>query len=410
MEPRICFIIGSMSLNGGTYAIIQHATFLMDAGFHVTIAIQEPFLNSDMPSWHDRIRDLRCLPLCNARKESYDLVIATWWKTVFDLFSIQSDHYGYFVQSIESKFYPESDSRIRSLVESTYQFPLHYITESTWIKDYLYKKYGHSVTLVKNGIRKDIYNLTGKKNESRKLNSSPRVLIEGPFGIFFKNTALGIRLAREAGVKELWVLTGSPAIWLPKVDRLFSQVPIYKTPEVYRSCDILLKLSTVEGMFGTPLEMFHCGGTAVVFNVTGYDEFITDKVNARVAKLGNVDEVVEILQELIESPSTIEKLKEGAIQTAMMWPSWDSSSSLFMQWVKLVLMTTKKERSLLKEMSETIINDYDLSESMKSHKKRITFNRNTLSSLAKHFPRSMVRTVKTLEAIIEVVTGKRKAY
>ena len=399
-----------MSLNGGTYAIIQHATFLKDAGFHVTIAIQEPFSNDNLPSWHDRIRDLRCLPLCTARKESYDLVIATWWKTVFVLFSIQADHYGYFVQSIESKFYPESDFRIRALVESTYQFPLHYITEATWIKDYLHKNYGHFVTLVKNGIRKDIYNLTGKKIESRKLNSYPRVLIEGPFGIFFKNTALGIRLAREAGVKELWVLTGSPAKWLPKVDRLFSQIPIHKTPDVYRSCDILLKLSTVEGMFGTPLEMFHCGGTAVVFDVTGHDEFIIDKVNARVAKLGNVDEVVFILKELIESPLAIENLKEGALQTAKMWPSWDSSSSLFMQWVKLVLITPKQERSLLKEMSQKTINYSDPSESMTPHNKITIFNRHTASSLAKHFPKTMVRTVKTLEAIIEVFTGKRIAY
>ena len=399
-----------MSLNGGTYAIIQHATFLMDAGFHVTIAIQEPFLNTDIPSWHDRIRDLRCLPLCNARKESYDLVIATWWKTVFDLFSIPADHYGYFVQSIESKFYPEDNSSMRSLVESTYQFPLHYITEATWIKDYLHKNYGHSVALVKNGIRKDIYNLTGKKYEFQKSNGYPRILIEGPFGIFFKNTALGIRLAREAGAKDLWVLTGSPITWLPRVDRLFSQVPIHKTPDVYRSCDILLKLSTVEGMFGTPLEMFHCGGTAVVFDVTGHDEFIIDKVNARVAKLGNVDEVVMILKELIESPLAIEKLKEGGIQTAKMWPSWDCSSSLFMQWVKLVLITPKQERSLLKEMSQKTINYYDLSGSMKPHKKRITFNRHTASSLAKHFPKSIVRTVKTLEAIIEVFNGKRIAY
>ena len=152
------------------------------------------------------------------------------------------------------------------------------------------------------------------------------------------------------------------------------------------------------------------GGTAVVFDVTGHDEFIIDKVNARVAKLGNVDEVVMILKELIESPLAIEKLKEGGIQTAKMWPSWDCSSSLFMQWVKLVLITPKQERSLLKEMSQKTINYYDLSGSMKPHKKRITFNRHTASSLAKHFPKSIVRTVKTLEAIIEVFNGKRIAY
>jgi hypothetical protein len=47
------------------------------------------------------------------------------------------------------------------------------------------------------------------------------------------------------------------------------EVIYFDTPLVYRSCDILGKLSYVEGMFGPPLEMFHCGWTAIVYNVTG---------------------------------------------------------------------------------------------------------------------------------------------
>jgi hypothetical protein len=53
---------------------------------------------------------------------------------------------------------------------------------------------------------------------------------------------------------------------------------------VYRSCDDILKLSLVESMFGPPLEMFHCGGTAIVYNVTGHDEYIVHGRNALVAE------------------------------------------------------------------------------------------------------------------------------
>ena len=43
--------------------------------------------------------------------------------------------------------------------------------------------------------------------------------------------------------------------------------------EIYNQCDVLLKMSKVEGVFGPPLEMMACGGTCVVGNVSGYDEY-----------------------------------------------------------------------------------------------------------------------------------------
>ena len=53
---------------------------------------------------------------------------------------------------------------------------------------------------------------------------------------------------------------------------------------IYRSCDVIVKLSYVEGMFGPPLEMFHCGGTSIVYDVTGHDEYIVHGKNGLVAK------------------------------------------------------------------------------------------------------------------------------
>lgn len=37
-------------------------------------------------------------------------------------------------------------------------------------------------------------------------------------------------------------------------------------------------------MFGPPLEMFHCGGTSIVYDVTGHDEYIVHDKNGLVAK------------------------------------------------------------------------------------------------------------------------------
>ncbi|MCX8517401.1 MAG: glycosyl transferase family 1, partial [Rhodoferax sp.] len=274
-KASICILVGSMAISGGTYVIVQHAAWLQDQGYNVTLAVQERF-TAETLAWHDRAIRLRCIPIESAKEEPFDLVIATWWKTAFDLHHFNATRHAYFVQSIESRFYPEAEIPLRALVNATYRLPLCYVTEAVWIRDYLASNYGHAATLVRNGIRKDIYRPDGATVMPRNPDRQPRVLVEGHFGVAFKNTALSVRLAREAGAKDIWLLTGTPVRWVPGISKVFSQVPMVTTPEIYRSCDILVKLSTVEGMFGPPLEIFHCGGTAIVFDVTGYDEYIVD--------------------------------------------------------------------------------------------------------------------------------------
>ena len=77
-------------------------------------------------------------------------------------------------------------------------------------------------------------------------------------------------------------MTASAVEAVAGVDRVFSRVPILETPRVYRSCDVLVKLSYIEGMFGPPLEMFHCGGTAIVYRVTGHEQYIRHDDNSLV--------------------------------------------------------------------------------------------------------------------------------
>lgn len=356
-KQRICFLVGSIAISGGTYVIIEHAAYLHDQGYEITLAIQESFIPKTL-GWHDRISKLRCVPIEVAKREVFDLVIATWWKTAIELRYFKAPRLAYFVQSIESRFYPETEVTLRALVDATYQIPVAYVTEASWIQDYLKTKYGHDVSLVRNGIRKDIYRPMGNSIALRDPNRMPRVLVEGHFGVSFKNTALGIRLAREAGAKDIWVLTGTQVKWIPGVSKVFSRVPMNITPEIYRSCDILVKLSTVEGMFGPPLEMFHCGGTAIVFDVTGHDEYIIDGQNACVVKNGDMDGVVNTLKRLLNDQSELTRLQSGALMTADRWESWNDASTAFHGWVKMILAKPVVDTKTVVEMCDKMLSDY----------------------------------------------------
>lgn len=395
-----------MTISGGTYVIVQHAAYLHDQGYDVTLAVQEPFTAQTL-AWHDRTSRLRCVPIDAAKSEVFDLVIATWWKTALELRHFNAPRYAYFVQSIESRFYPVADVPLRALVDATYQLPVSYVTEATWIRDYLAKDYDHEVALVRNGIRKDVYRTMGPAMAPRDPNRQPRVLVEGHFGVSFKNTALGVRLAREAGAKDIWMLTGTPVNWVPGVSRVFSRVPMNVTPEIYRSCDILVKLSTVEGMFGPPLEIFHCGGTAIVFDVTGHDEYIVDGHNACVVRCGDMDGVVTTLRRLLNDRAELTRLQLGALQTAESWASWDVSSAAFRDWVEKVLTGPTVDRTTVAELSDKAFADY-----ARDEQQRLTnaprMPRRRLSALAARFPPLVLRSLKQLEAVSEVLFGSRE--
>jgi len=336
----IVFQVGSVNISGGTYVIFEHATRIKKLGHDVYILTEEKVIENDI-KWHTDAHVLKYITYEEIENYKFDIAISTWWKTVFLLHLVTADRYIYFVQSIESKFYPESEKALRQLVESTYTLNLPIVTEATWIKEYLEEYYFSNVQLVHNGIRKDLYSKSVKSIEP-KLKNGLRVLVEGPLGIPFKNVEKTIELCSKSDANEVWLLTSSPISKYENIDKVFSQVPINKVASIYRSCDVVVKLSYVEGMFGPPLEMFHCGGTAIVYDVTGHDEYIVDNVNAFVIKCDDEESVIEAINKLSIDKDLLTKLKKNAAKTADAWIDWDTSTKLFLKSLEDVMQSDNK--------------------------------------------------------------------
>ncbi|MCI5130024.1 MAG: glycosyltransferase family 1 protein [Candidatus Electrothrix sp. EH2] len=358
---KIGIFLGSPRINGGTYVIYEHASRLKNKG-HQVILVTKQNVAPEEHAWHSSARELEWLTLEQAGAESFDMVLATWWQSPFLLHKVQATHYAYFVQSIESRFFEKPDPANyrtkdigvwQDICEKTYSYVLPIITEAAWIQEYIYTKYNNYPQLVRNGIRKDIYTTDGTAIASREQGKF-RVLVEGPVDVAYKNVPASIRLAKEAGADEIWLLTSSDVATYKGVDRVFSQVPIYETPAIYQSCDILVKLSYVEGMFGPPLEMFHCGGTALVYDVTGHDEYIVHDQNSYVVKRDEEEKVLHHLRHLKENPHELERLKQGALQTASQWPDWDASTDLFEQALIEIAGKRPTSREYLKRYTEEL--------------------------------------------------------
>lgn len=358
---KIGIFLGSPRINGGTYVIYEHAFRLKKKGHHVILVTKQKVAPEEH-AWHSSACELEWLTLKQAQAESFDMVLATWWQSPFLLHELQATHYAYFVQSIESRFFEKADPANYStkdigvwqdICEKTYSYALPVITEAAWIQEYIYTKYNNHPQLVRNGIRKDIYTAEGTAVLPREQGKF-RVLLEGPVDVEYKNVPASVRLAKKAGADEIWLLTSSDIETYEGVDRVFSQVPIQETPAIYRSCDLLLKLSYVEGMFGPPLEMFHCGGTALVYDVTGHDEYIVHNQNSYVVERDHEDTVVCLLRHLKEHPEELARLKQGALETASQWPDWNASTDLFEKALTTIASKRPTSRKYLKRYTKEL--------------------------------------------------------
>ena len=184
--------------------IFRQAMELVRRGINVAFISSAPVLPRHV-DWHP-IREIYTDPRFTwldynqASDYHFDLAIATWWATFFNLWKVKSERYAYFVQSIESRFYPLQDRVLRAAVDATYEASLGFVTEAKWICDYLNRMHGHAAELAMNGIDKSIYRTDGELAVTR--GGGMRVLVEGPVEVEFKNVPASIGSRARAALTK----------------------------------------------------------------------------------------------------------------------------------------------------------------------------------------------------------------
>lgn len=329
---KIAFILPADILGGGPIVVYEHAQRLQNRGYEVVVIFLKPPCESDRsPSAN---YSLRKISWEEAFKEEFDCVIATWWETAFSLFKLKARHLAYFVQSDERRFYGSREIPIKYLVEATYQMPVNFVTEARWIKAMLSEEFGKEAHLVPNAVSHELF-FPVEPIQSKKPGKL-RLLIEGPGAVEYKRVGFCFEVCSNMPDIELWYVSTDGFIhpsW--KADRVFSRQPQGKMREIYSSCDVLLKLSTVEGFFGPPLEMMACGGTAIVSDVSGHDEYVVDGHNALVVAADDKEQARAAINRLKESPSLLAELKSNGLKTANRY-SWDRSNDQLVSALEII--------------------------------------------------------------------------
>jgi glycosyltransferase involved in cell wall biosynthesis len=290
--------------------IFEHAFRLKANGFRVSITFK--YFDASIPtSAFPHAVETNIIKYGSETK--FDLVIATYWATVYDLKDFSARFYLYFCQCDERLFYEENDSR-RFWVEQTYSVvALFKIASAKFLAEKLNIEFSGPAFHAPCGINLDKFNQSNKPVKSGRV----KVLIEGPGKAKFKRIDDAFKVVRKFPDIEVWYVTYDGYVspdWKP--DRVFVKVPHHEMPDIYQSCDILLKLSAVES-FGLPnLEMMACGGAVITSAFTGQEEYAIDGENAFVVDIGDTDKAAERLSQLINDSELRRRFGENGVKTA----------------------------------------------------------------------------------------------
>jgi O-antigen biosynthesis protein len=323
---KVAFLLQDLQLSGGVGVVVEHASQLAARhGFDVTLAMTREQEEAD---WSFRGLDrLHVLPIERARNDRYDVAVATWWETTNHLFDLNAHRHAYFVQSLEDRFYGGWDP-MRVGAALTHALPVHFITEARWIAETLEElQPGTRVYYVRNGIAKNVFAPAEAVN--LRLEGPLRVLVEGYRSSEFKGVdqAAAVVASMSEPSHLTAVIPDRAVAGDVEADTVLGAVSQEELARLYASTDVVLKLSRIEGMFGPPLEGFHCGATCVVTPVTGHDEYVIHGWNGLVTEWDDVRGTARLLDLLARDARYLHFLRANALETARAWPSWEQSST-----------------------------------------------------------------------------------
>jgi glycosyltransferase involved in cell wall biosynthesis len=336
---KVAFLVNDLQLSGGVGVVIQHARRLSGLdGWDVTLALARA---EEGQSWHgyEHLPHLHVRSREEALAEDYDVAIATWWETTFTLFELRAERYAYFVQSLEDRFYRHDEAERLGAV-LTLDLPVAFITEARWIADTLAGlRPDAPCYLVRNGIDKAVF---APPERLPIAGEDPlRVLIEGSPAAWFKHVPEAIDAA--AAMREphhVTVVTGERAqLGAVAADEIVGPLSHREMAAAYARSHVVLKLSSVEGMFGPPLEGFHCGATCVVTPVTGHEEYVEHGWNGLLTDWDDLRGTARQLDLLARDRHLLHFLRSNALETARAWPSWEQSS----QFMAAALLSIARE-------------------------------------------------------------------
>lgn len=308
---RVIYVTEGTGVGGGHRDIFEHLNRLVDRGHDARL-----FTLGDPPDWFSLeapVHSFGDYEDLIAELSSIDAIkVATWWNTSVPVWlsSVVRGVSVYFVQDIETSYYPDSQQQ-QFYVLARYRHEFKFMTISKWNAERL-REMTFESTLIPPGI--DLTNFRPMNDVERR---NDMVLALGR-GNPLKNLPLTIDSwkALRDPKPELCMFGIEPEV-TPKDPRArYVERPSDEgVNELFCQATVFVQTSTHEGFCLPPLEAMATGGAVVCTDAHGNRDFCVDGENCLMPE-PNQAAVTAAIQRLIDDPELRRKLGENGIKTA----------------------------------------------------------------------------------------------
>lgn len=267
---RVVYVTEGTGVGGGHRDVFEHLNRLRARGHEVAL-----YTLGEAPDWFGLeapVRTFDSYESLGAALDDVDAVkVATWWATAWPVWlaSVRRGVPAYFVQDIETSYYPNLNRReelFRRRVLATYREEFSYVTISEWNRDRL-AEMGLSADLVPPGI--DLLNfrpLDGQRRED--------VVLAIGRALPLKNLPLTVEgFKRLDPEPELWLFGVEPSLGPKYGARYFEAPSDAEVNELMNRATVFVQTSRHEGFCLPLLEAMATGAAVVSTDAHGNRDF-----------------------------------------------------------------------------------------------------------------------------------------
>jgi GT2 family glycosyltransferase len=312
---RVIYVTEDTGVGGGHRDVFEHLNRLRERGHEVAL-----YTLGDQPRWFPLQAPVHSFEdydeLLAELAEQDAIKVATWWNTSAPVWraSVLRGIPVYFVQDIETSYYPD-DERTRHAVLDSYRQEFRYMTISSWNRERL-RELGLDAELIPPGI--DLETFRPRADVGRRTDMVLALGRTNPL----KNLPLTLDAWRalgqggEAGERPELCLFGIEPELAGEAGISYVESPSdEQVNELFNQATVFVQTSTHEGFALPPLEAMATGGAVVCTDAHGNRDFCVDGENCLMPE-PNAAAVGAALQRVLDDPGLRERLGRAGVETA----------------------------------------------------------------------------------------------
>jgi GT2 family glycosyltransferase len=314
---RIVYVTWDTGVGGGHRDIFEHLNRLIERGHEAELWTRR----AGPPDWFDLRAPVRSFDSFDELAEALEplraIKVATWWATgpAVWLASVRNGIPAYFVQDIETSYYPDRPDFAYRVVD-TYRHEFRYLTISEWNRERL-AEYGVPARLVPPGVNLDEF-----RERDDVARHDRRLLVIGRDNPL-KNLALTMAAYDLLGPdKPEMQMFGVE----PQVGERYG-VPYATSPpddgvvELFNEAAVFVQTSVHEGFCLPPLEAMATGCAVVCTDAHGNRDFCRDGENCLMPE-ATPEAVAAAIRRLLDDDALRTRVVAEGRRTAAVY-AWD---------------------------------------------------------------------------------------